>query len=282
MPGAEHEAIAELVSLKPDRVAAFLTACLGVEVPEFAVARIVDSNLSDRNPIENQADNVLLLEDRDGKKRFAVVFEIQRQADGDKDYAWFLYLAMTRRVHKCPTMVVVIATTKAAATFASTRIETGHPGCSFKPVVWDPDGVPRVDAEEVGADPCLASLAVIIRQDETDQLHAFAECLNHLDGPEARFYAGLALRALAEDRRKLLEEIMANEPYDYWAELSEQMVQEGRQEGRQEAVLTVLTARKLAVSAAVRDRIRRCRDTNQLTTWLQRAATAKRADDLFA
>ena len=287
--------ITELVSLDPPRVAAFLTACLGVEVPSFDVARVADSDLSDRNPTENHADSVLVLEDADGNDLYALIFEIQRRPDDDKTYSWLVYLAMTRRRHRCPAMVVVIATNNATARFASRPIDTGQPGYPFKPVVWGPDDVPRIEEPaQAAGDPCIASLAVIIHQDEPDQLHAFAETINHLQAPEARFYAGLALRALTEDRRQLLEGIMANERYDYWAELAEEKIQEGRVEGRVEgrhegslvtavqAVLTVLTARGLAVPASVSDRIQRCTDRNQLATWLQRAVTVKKADDLFA
>jgi hypothetical protein len=287
MPSAEHEAIAELLSLDPARLAAFLTACLSVQIPRFDVARVVDSNLSDRNPTQNHADHVLLFENRDGHGRFALIFEVQRRPDADKVYAWFLYLAMARRRHQCPAMVVVIATTRAAATFAATEIDTGHPGCTFTPVVWGPDQVPAITDPALAADnPCAAAFAVIIHQEEPDQLRAFATTVSYLNDPQARFYAGLVLRALAKDPRQILEGIMATARYDYWAKLADEQRQEGREEGSLsatvQAVLTVLGARGLAVPAAVRERIQRCGDTNQLTAWLQRAATVTKADDLFA
>jgi hypothetical protein len=43
----------------------------------------------------------------------------------------------------------------------------------------------------------------------------------------------------------------------------------------------VLRSRGLKVSAAARKRITGCTDTAQLTTWLQRAVTVRRVEDLF-
>jgi hypothetical protein len=45
-------------------------------------------------------------------------------------------------------------------------------------------------------------------------------------------------------------------------------------------VLTVLDARGIAVSHAVRDQILACTDLDQLDIWLRRAATAASAEDV--
>lgn len=282
MPGAEHETLAELVSLDPVRVATLLSVCAGVKVPTFDVVRMADSDLSNRNPTQHHADNVLLLEGAD-KTRYAIVVEVQRARDDDKAYAWLVYLAMTRSRHQCPAMVVVIATNKTAETFASTPIDTGHPGYPFTPVVLGPDNIPRIhDPAEAAADPCTATIGVIVHQDETDQLHAYAETVNHLDEALARKYAGLALQAFTENPRKILERIMTDERYDYWGNLASEKIQEGRHEGTVQALLTFLSSRGLSVPAAARARIQRCTDSDQLATWIQRAATVNKAEDLFA
>jgi hypothetical protein len=56
----------------------------------------------------------------------------------------------------------------------------------------------------------------------------------------------------------------------------------GRFEGRAEALLDVLSAGGVELSEADRERIRTCRDIDQLREWLARARTASSAEDLFA
>lgn len=56
---------------------------------------------------------------------------------------------------------------------------------------------------------------------------------------------------------------------------------EGRIEAQVDADLTVLCARGLHVSDDALDRITGCRDLKQLDAWLQRAAAANSADELF-
>ncbi|MEV5738931.1 hypothetical protein AB0L30_02640 [Microbispora rosea] len=57
--------------------------------------------------------------------------------------------------------------------------------------------------------------------------------------------------------------------------------EEGRAEGEIDSILTVLDARGLEISDEARERIRRCEDLSQLSTWVRRAATVASADDLF-
>ena len=56
---------------------------------------------------------------------------------------------------------------------------------------------------------------------------------------------------------------------------------EGEAKGKADAVLTVLEARGLAVTAAIAARVRSCGDLAELDRWVRRAATVARADDLF-
>ncbi len=55
----------------------------------------------------------------------------------------------------------------------------------------------------------------------------------------------------------------------------------GRAEGRAEALLTVLAARGIAVSAARAAEVRACADDATLTRWLTAAVTAKKASEVF-
>jgi hypothetical protein len=57
---------------------------------------------------------------------------------------------------------------------------------------------------------------------------------------------------------------------------------EGRAEGEAEAILLVLQARSLHVTAAEQSRITTCTDLAQLREWVRLAATVKSATELFA
>jgi hypothetical protein len=64
------------------------------------------------------------------------------------------------------------------------------------------------------------------------------------------------------------------------------LIEEGRTKGEARgganAILLVLAARKLNVTAAQRERIMGCTDLAQLNDWITRAATAPKVSDLFA
>ncbi|WP_410873683.1 hypothetical protein [Nocardia sp. A7] len=92
---------------------------------------------------------------------------------------------------------------------------------------------------------------------------------------------------LAASRR--LEELMKSTP-EYRGRIATKYVAKGREEGREEgraeqaarAVLTVLTARGLELSAAQRTQLAACTDLGQLDAWLTQAVTATRTDELFS
>jgi hypothetical protein len=56
---------------------------------------------------------------------------------------------------------------------------------------------------------------------------------------------------------------------------------EGKAEGEARAVLTFLDARGIEVPDSVREDIAGCTDLDQLDTWIRRAATADKVQDLF-
>lgn len=63
--------------------------------------------------------------------------------------------------------------------------------------------------------------------------------------------------------------------------LVEELFDEGRTEGKAEAILVVLEARGLPVSEETREQIVRCEDLEQLESWLRRAAVITGIDSLF-
>ncbi len=93
------------------------------------------------------------------------------------------------------------------------------------------------------------------------------------------------LAGLNEAARKELEGMMAVETYQWQSGFARKYVGIGREEGRtQEAassLLVFLDARRLTVTDDVRARITDCTDLETLHTWMRRAATVDRPEDLF-
>ncbi len=68
---------------------------------------------------------------------------------------------------------------------------------------------------------------------------------------------------------------------EWWMEGEKLGKQEGKRRGMAKAILLVLKARILDVSATERDLIINCSDLKQLKKWVTRAATAEKTSDLF-
>jgi predicted transposase YdaD len=102
------------------------------------------------------------------------------------------------------------------------------------------------------------------------------------------------LGALSEAARLAVEALMTQNGYQYQTEFARTYFARGKEEGRAEgekkgqaegkaqALLAVLEARGLAVSAAQRARIEGCTDADQLERWVRRAVTAKTTASLLA
>lgn len=115
-----------------------------------------------------------------------------------------------------------------------------------------------------------------------------------LDAERGRFYSDLVVAALGEAARKALEEMMHTGTYDFESQFTRNIMargiekgrQEGRRSGRQEgeakALLQVLDARGLTVSAAAKKRILACSDPARLRTWLRKAVSIEKVSQLFA
>ncbi|WP_236064669.1 hypothetical protein [Streptomyces poriferorum] len=57
---------------------------------------------------------------------------------------------------------------------------------------------------------------------------------------------------------------------------------QGRAQGRADSLLLVLDVRGIALTEAAREKITACADTQLLHQWLERAATATTAEEVFA
>ncbi|MGA4802100.1 hypothetical protein [Streptomyces lavendulocolor] len=80
---------------------------------------------------------------------------------------------------------------------------------------------------------------------------------------------------------QLWRHLMAVDLSFYTSPISEEIRDEGRAEGRADALLIVLEQRGVAVPDEARDRITRCGDPEQLRRWLARAVTAASVEDVI-
>lgn len=92
-----------------------------------------------------------------------------------------------------------------------------------------------------------------------------------------RYQSEFVRRLAAEVEAKVKPEVEARVK----AEVEASVKAEGRAEGEAEAIVAVLEARGLAISAEQRERIRQCGDLGMLGRWIRRAATVSSADEVF-
>ncbi len=121
-------------------------------------------------------------------------------------------------------------------------------------------------------------------------LKTLATALNTLDPDQATIYAELVEAGLGNTpARKIWSDLMSallnffrsEHAQRAFAEVRAEARAETRVEVRAESVLRVLNTRGLEVTAEVRERVRGCKDLELLDTWLDRAVTVSRAEELF-
>jgi hypothetical protein len=107
-----------------------------------------------------------------------------------------------------------------------------------------------------------------------------------LDDRRRGLYADLVWGALNEAARQAIEARMAQSEYQYQSEFARtyfaQGEARGEARGEAKAILTVLGARGLRVTAAQRERVLTCTDLEQLEGWVLRAVAVKTTAELFA
>lgn len=280
-----------------------LLRSLRVEVPAHQGIELVSSELNDVIPTEYRADLVLVLR-REGRAVFAIVLEVQLAVDADKTFTWPVYLATLRARHRCPACLLVFASTRRVARWASRVIELG-PGGTCQPSVIGPEGVPQVQTlEEALREPELAVLSAVAharspRARHTAVLALAAAC--SLTADETKLYSDWILSALGPAARRAMEEMMALN-FEPRSELVREWLATGKAEGLAagkaeglaagkaegladglaEAVLAVLDARLVACGAEQREKIRACRDEATLRRWLRGAVSVTQLEELFA
>ena len=287
MPTLTHESILLLLDNRPALAVELLEVALGRPLEPYEQIQPTDSGLPQVVSTEYQADRVLLL--RRDKPVFAIVVEVQRNRDPRKRYTWPVYCSSFRAKHECPCCVLVIATDPSIAAWAAHPIELGQPESAFRPLVIGPEGIPLViTVEEARRAPELAVLSV---QAHGAGEHGLAvtlaalEAATDLDRERSMLYCDLIWLAAGDAVKKTLEDQMERAEYQYQSDFAKKYIAEGKAEGkaegRAEAIVRILQRRSVALSSEQRQRILACADLTLLDTWLDRAAVAETAADVF-
>jgi hypothetical protein len=110
---------------------------------------------------------------------------------------------------------------------------------------------------------------------------ALVAALEVVDQDHAKLYADLVLATLPAADRDYLETLMSasaiRAKYGYQSDFARRYYAEGEAT----AVLAFLDARGIEVPDHIREDITGCTDLDQLDTWIRRAATASKVQDLF-
>ncbi len=288
-----HEAPLFLFRERPELAAELLREVLGVEVPAHTRAQVEDADFTQIVPTSYRADLVITL--RGDGPVMGIVVETQLSPDPDKRFTWPLYLAALHAKVKCRTCLIVIVPTDEMARWASAPIVTLQPGSSLVPIVLGPSRVPIVTSlEEAEHSPERAVLSALAHSKGEHRFEvawaALGAAARLIDDERRTLYTDLILEALGADGRAALELNMDLTNYEFRSEYFKSKIEdarsqaaaEGRAEGEAHAVLMVLEARGIAVSAEIRARVVACVDRITLERWIVRAATATTADEVVA
>lgn len=243
-------------------------------------------------PLESRIDSVLMTEL--GGVECVLAVEAQTDCDKGKREDWVHYTGYLTAKYKRPVGIIVVCSKISTAVWARKPIEIKVPGLgvttTVQPTVFGPDNVPRVtDLAEARADVGFAVFSAIVHGRAPDRdaiLETLAEALNGVDIATARRYVKIVECGLVNpSSRQKWSDLMAHPKLTYtapiWDEARAEGRTEGKAEGKAELVLELLEDREIAVSPAERERILECADSQQLKTWVKRALTVERAEELF-
>jgi hypothetical protein len=272
---------------RPALAAELVGGRLNADLPAFDEAQLSSADLTDVGATEYRADAVVTLRAR-ASPVLAVVVEIQLKPDKRKRHSWPAYVAtLYARLH-CPVALLVMCPTRAVATWCASPVPIGPPGSVVTPIAIGPDRIPVVtDPEAARRAPELTVLSVLTHADEpkpTGVFEALLIALGSFDPERGALYYDFVGSVLSAAARKSLEDHMTMTGYRYQSEFALRYVREGEAvgeaRGEANAVLEILDARQVVVPDDVRAVIAECADLAQLKTWVRRAATADKIEDL--
>jgi hypothetical protein len=276
MPSQEHAVLVDLFRSDPS-LALELLRSTGIDVPAAGL-RLLDSTFPVTSP-DYHVDLAVACDDASGAPALVVLVEVQLEVDRDKTRSWPLYQAAARARFKCDACVLVVAIEEHVAAWASTPIVLGPGGSVFHAIVLGPTAIPRIVAE---ATPELALLSALVHgAAEPDTIRLAVSSIAPLDEKRAAAYFDLLRYHLGEALDRALEAFMATREHKYLSDFARKYYDDGEAARARAALLTVITARDIALRDDERARIDACADIVTLDGWLARAARATSATEIF-
>ena len=223
----------------------------------------------------------------------AVVVEVQLREDERKRRSWPEYLTGVHARHHCPVLLLVISPSWATAAWASETIVIG-PRFTLRPFALGPELIPVVtDVAAAEMAPELAVLSGIAHgEDKAAREAAFAAVatIAAQDIDLAALYADVIVTELPKALRSIAEEELRARTIEYGSDFARSYHAQGKAEGEAKgkaegearAVLAVLKARGIEITPSQEALVSGCASLAELDTWLERAATANSADEVFA
>ncbi|MFY0540087.1 hypothetical protein [Nannocystis pusilla] len=316
MPSLPHTVLLELLRARR-LVATLLREGCAAPLPRFSAAQVVEGEFAEIDPAEVRADLVLALTGKGGRPALAIVVEAQLRRDPAKRWVWPVYLASLRRRLQCPVRLLVLTTQPAVARWCSRPIDMGDGRWVLVPDVLGPEQIPQVTrAGEARRRPELAVLSVLAHGRGPRAVaigRAALAGVTMLDSARrplytdlVRVFLGAAARRTrsrphaAPERRRTAPPLRVplpaldlrpahgplhrarREARQAEARATVKGHRNGELAGLHEALLAILEARSIALTATQRRTITDCRRRAQLLRWVQRAATVTSARELFA
>ncbi|MGW1102990.1 hypothetical protein [Streptomyces sp. NPDC002540] len=288
MVSSPHEAMHRIFQEYPSLFSR-VSEVLGVDIPPPTSATALPTDLTEARPVERRVDTLLRIEaEHDGP--FLLAIEAQGKKDPRKTASWPYYVSYLHNRYALPILLLVVCQDHTTAEWAARPISIGvrqWQTLALNPLVAGPHNMPVItDVAEARKDLALATLAAITHADNPD-VGAILKTLSTAlrEAPEAiadpiveLIAQGLGNRPTAQQWRNLV----AVDLSFYKSFMSEEIRDEGRAKGRVESLLLVLEARGIAITDEIREKITTCDDPQLLRQWLNRAATAATAEDVFA
>jgi len=268
----QHDLLVDIFRDDPDLVSVLLRG-LGVSID--GRARAVDAAFS-APVVGYQADAAFLV------GGVLVVIEVQLRKDVRKHKSWPIYEATARARHPAA-CVLVLAPDAEVARWAAEPIALGPSGSICCPLVMGPAQLPGEPA--LRKHPGVATMAAIAHpSDPILAIEALTAC-NTLPEDKRKLYLDVILTALDDAVRKAVEmnslDLSKYSPNDPFVKRYQRYLAMRRAEGFAAAIISVLEARGIRLTAAQHKRILACGDHATLERWIARAALAERAQDVF-
>ncbi|MFJ2897676.1 hypothetical protein ACIO87_22655 [Streptomyces sp. NPDC087218] len=287
MVSSPHEAMHRIFQEYPGLFSR-VSEVLGVDIPPPTSAVALPTDLTEARPVERRVDTLLRIEtEREGA--FLLAIEAQGKKDPRKTTSWPYYVSYLHNRYGLPVLLLVVCQDPATAEWAARPVSIGirqWQTLTLSPLVAGPHNMPVItDVAEARKDLALATLAAITHADNPD-VGAILKTLSAAlrDAPETianpiveLTAQGLGNRPAAQQWRNLV----AVDLSFYKSFMSEEIRDEGRAEGLAEGILLILKVRGIPTTDEFHEKITNCTDPQLLRQWLNRAATATTADEVF-